>query len=84
MMLFIISTFFCYYYVAAYWAISPLWGLVLGFVIGLLAFLLVVSLQNWFGNLSFNFHMGRPAKWSLQEQLESDLSIVRNYKIQKN
>lgn len=82
-LLIIFSTFFGFYYVAAYWAISPLWGLLLGFGIGLLAFWLVISFQNWFGNLSFHFHMGHAAKWSAREQLASDLSIVKNFKIQK-
>jgi hypothetical protein len=75
------SAFFCYFYVAAYWGISPLWGLILGSGMGLLAFLLVVSIQNWLGRVSFNFHMGRTARWSLQEQLEGDLNIIRNYKL---
>ncbi|MGD2269270.1 MAG: hypothetical protein PVI06_02640 [Desulfobacterales bacterium] len=82
-LLIIFGTFFGSYYVAKYWAISPLWGLLLGFGIGLLAFWLVVSLQNWFGNLAFHFHMGHAARWSRRERLESDLSIVRNFKIQK-
>ena len=78
------SAFFCYFYVAAYWAISPFWGLVLGSGIGLLVFLLVVSIQNWLGKVSFNFHMGRTAHWSLQEQLEGDLNIIRTYKLNNN
>jgi len=77
------STFFGYYYASAYWTISPIWGLFLGFIIAILASFLGIFFQNYFGNLSFKFHMGNSSTRSIREQLEGDLSIATNYKMQK-
>ena len=72
-----------YYYTSAYWAIPPIWGLFSGIILGLVAFFLGISFQNSFGNLTYKFHMGRTANWSLREQLSGDISIAKNYKMQR-